>query len=209
MRPLKTLPSLKLEILKTAVFKSPTRLFCEDCGKYVPSTMPWVCPYCGTVHSDVRLHSFLYKCKGCQRRSEGVECPHCKTIWTFSSEGDVRFVAKRAPEALPVTKPSETEQEKRRREHSEKMENLRFEHEERKLAAEMKQYEERIAPRSANDYQKMAEEIMRGHSRLFALHEMASFFRKHWAEKHKDDPDLLNKLNIWLDSLQTDHTHRP
>lgn len=129
-------------ILKTVLFKSPARIFCGECKKYIPSTMPWVCGFCDMEHPDPRVYSFLYKCKRCKKKPEAFTCPHCGTVWCFNRRADSTHPARKITSR--ASQPSvETPSDTRRREHSQKQEETRLKIEEAKLELQLKTLEER------------------------------------------------------------------
>lgn len=193
--------------LRSAIL--PKRLFCEECEGYISSTMPWICAYCGAKHEFARLYSFLYKCKHCKRRPSGVECPRCNTVWLFEQNGNAKGVAKQLPPKVPeapVLK-TETAAEKRKREHDERMADLRFTQEEAEVLAKIRDAEEKQGPKLPKQFQKLADDLLSGQAAVFGFTVLASALRKHWDVVHKDNADLREKLNMWLDEKERDNTH--
>lgn len=58
----------------------PLRMFCTECGKYIPSDLEWKCGFCNFKNYRVRLNSFLRKCQGCKRAPHAIVCPHCQEL---------------------------------------------------------------------------------------------------------------------------------
>ncbi len=207
MRPLKSNAEIHLELLKTAVFKEPTHFFCGECEKYIPSTMDWVCGHCDTTHREVRLHSFLYKCKKCKRKPDAVECPHCKTVWKFSKNGKVKHVARMASNATPPPLPSETEIDKKRRLRKEKNEEKEWEIEDAKLEAKLREAKEEGAPKSSKKLKDIREKIQSQLEGLFGTLKTTSELREKYRQELKHDPELLKQVLEILDNIDRDSTH--
>lgn len=201
MRPAKDTAPRSLEILKTALFRTPTRFFCEDCGKYVPSTMPWVCSRCGTVHEDVRLHSFLTTCKECKQKPDGIECPHCKTVWSFRKRGEPKHIARKAERALPKPPPLETEAAKRKREHEEKKEALDREREIADLTQKLEEVRNQGGKKRDRILQETEEEIMADFYKLVGTEMTLERLRNQLKGEIKD-PEQLSRMLEYLTEIE-------
>jgi hypothetical protein len=64
--------------LSLGMRRKPLKLFCEHCGKFIPSDMPWRCGFCDTENYKTKLYSFLYKCGRCKQPPKSFICPHCE-----------------------------------------------------------------------------------------------------------------------------------
>lgn len=80
----KSIPILKARqkykerlIFTLGIRRKPFRLFCEHCGKFIPSDMQWKCGVCDYENLQTYLNSFLNKCKNCKTPPKSFLCPHC------------------------------------------------------------------------------------------------------------------------------------
>jgi len=65
---------LGLGVRRLAIYTPLIRIFCDHCGKYVPSNQPWVCSRCDYQN---HLKSFLDCCEECKQAPKAYRCPHC------------------------------------------------------------------------------------------------------------------------------------
>jgi hypothetical protein len=85
-------------------FLNPLNLFCDRCGKHVPSSLPWRCGYCDGENDGAAFATFLNKCRTCKRPPKSLQCPHCAHLLFLDSDRNTSHPARKlAPLPVPPT----------------------------------------------------------------------------------------------------------
>ena len=100
----------------------------------------------------------------------------------------------------------ETTPEKRKREREERIEELKFKREELEALNKIREAEGQQASGLSVEYQKIVDELTRGEAKVFGFTFAAKALRQKWSIEHKDNPDLLKKLNEWLEEIERGKT---
>src|SRR4051812_44939813 len=59
------------------------KFFCPCCGKFIKSTIPWVCGVCSEENHRTGLSSFLGACEHCKERPRAFQCSWCSGVIYF------------------------------------------------------------------------------------------------------------------------------
>lgn len=187
------------ERMAFAVFLKPLRMFCDGCGKYIPSDMEWCCGYCDSKNRPAKFYSFLNKCKECKRSPKSVRCPHCEIVISLDSHNDKRHPA-RSIDDLHTDAVAEENYRRRIRE----LERQKFAIEQEitlaRLNAELRQAEALIQAKSEmTEEQKLEESAKQFLTHALAAERIVRQQKKLNAELYKDEPEFLQKSNEGMD----------
>jgi len=100
----------------------------------------------------------------------------------FEKDGNSKGIAKKHLPKIPAPVPqkSETAAERRKCEHDERIQDLKFQAEEAEALEKIRDAEQQLNPKHPKEYQKIAEDLMRGEAEIFAFTFLAGALRKHW-----------------------------
>jgi hypothetical protein len=185
------------QILTFGLRRKPLKLFCEHCGKFIPSDMEWVCGYCNLRNVRTKLYSFLNKCEQCKRVPKSFHCPHCNATMFFDGPRDDRHPARNnvAPPCPPETE--EQAKAKKLLERGERKAELEYEivcaKLDNDLAALLKQRE---MYKSKTPDQALEEDFLKDDAQFMGVHKIASEKIKMYEKLYADDPELLEMATL-------------
>ena len=87
------------------VYGKELKLFCNNCGKFIDWTDPWICGFCDTPNYRTKWNSFLHKCKCCGQLPHSLSCPHCIKLIYLDNLNSNEHPAHMADESLPSLPP--------------------------------------------------------------------------------------------------------
>jgi hypothetical protein len=167
--------------------------------------MKWNCGYCDFPNRRTSLFSFLNKCQECGKEPKAYLCPSCEEINFLDRDMDASNPARLFVEAkkLPAKEAQENPRAKKRREHAEKIEDIRQDIEREEHLAKLAQVKAPSDPHKDKTPRERLKEMVK--ARLGKHTDLASVIkelRKEEAERCKDDPDGLEDANVALDFIK-------
>ncbi|HWA85283.1 MAG TPA: zinc ribbon domain-containing protein [Opitutus sp.] len=181
----------------------PLRLFCEHCDKYVPSDMPWQCSHCNFENDRTRYYSFLNKCQECKRPPKSYVCPHCGTVNFLDKDQDSAHPARKSTRCV-LPEPVIDLREEKQRQHEDQKQDLVREIEITKLNARLAQL--KASPefqKELNAREKLEKSFSEHDAHVMGVYMIEKEQRAKHAERHKDDPEMLEKANeslgMWVE----------
>jgi hypothetical protein len=190
---------------------SPLHVSCgnPECQKTVPSDMKWYCGFCDFSNRRTGLFSFLNKCQECGKSPKAYLCPHCQEMNFLDKDMDASNPARLFIEARKgppkESMPQESARAKKRREHSEQIEDIKQEIEKEEHLAKLAQVRAPVDPnKDKTPRERLKEMILARVGKDTNLASVIREVRKEEAEKCKDDPEGLEDLRISLDSIKTE-----
>ena len=181
--------------------KQPIRFCCPKCTKIISSNTPWVCPECKEPNRNANEYPFVSECQHCGAEPKAYKCHHrekekdCGEMIFLSEDEDATSYAYRLNSPSEAPKPDE---------HQEKMKKM-GETKQEKLAkrdialvdAQLKSIRKRI--RGERQKKKTAKEILEeGVGSDMELEDAEAELKALYAEKYKDNPQLLRRMNAAL-----------
>ena len=187
------------QLLTFGLRRKPLKLFCEHCGKFIPSDMEWVCGYCNLRNVRTKLYSFLNKCEQCKRVPKSFHCPHCDAAMFFDGPHDDRHPARNN---VAPPRPLETEEQakiKKLLEQKERKADLEYEivcaRLDNDLAALLK---EREKYKSKTPKEAMQEDLEQDKAKCISADEVAEEDIRTYEKLYVGNPDLLEKHQLFV-----------
>jgi hypothetical protein len=185
----------------------PLRLFCESCGKYVPSDMEWSCGYCNAHNHRTKLYSFLRKCQHCKRVPKLYICPHCERPNFLGKDKDGQHPARHI--SMPPRIITEERQRLQRIEELKHQKDTK-EHEVEiaKLDAELLKFKQSTEFKQEKTVrEKIEENFSEFEANVMGAQMFAKARTEHFEKEYANDPFMLEQsklmLKDWL-NRQTD-----
>lgn len=179
-------------------------LFCDDCGKHIPSETEWKCAHCDKKNDKTLRYSFLVECEKCTKAPQSYSCPHCDSINFLEQKKDKRHPARilLAPEG--AASKTDTTKDKASA-HLERKVELEREIEITQLSSRLERLKESAGFKEAKSTREKLEKSFSEHdAHAMGAQMIAREKRTENAKKFQDDPELLEKANesvqAWLDS---------
>ena len=177
---------------------------CPNCRKMIATNTPWMCGSCSAKNEHVDDYPFVHRCESCEVEPRAYRCHHeeCEKLIFLTKDELVRnyaYCINPVFEARNEEVERDTfEQKKRRGEYRLHLAKLNKEVE---LAeqAEMEAYQKSQPPREKTPAEKIREHRDKRRGKAVAAAEHYRNERKSNAENYKDDPEMLQMLNIELD----------
>jgi len=202
------IPTLKArqryrERLVLGLVFQPLRLFCDHCDGYVPSDLEWRCSHCHGENRRTTLYSFLNRCQHCKRPPKSYACPQCGKLNFLDKANDGTHPARRLePPAVPPG--VEEEQERKRRAHGHRKEDLEQEIVEAKLNAELERLKAASElSRKRSPAEKLEKSFAEHDGHVLAAHRIARREQALNAERYADDPEFRKRADesvaAWLE----------
>jgi hypothetical protein len=184
----------------------PLRLFCNHCGKYIPSDSEWRCGYCDTENLRTKLYSFLRKCQQCKRPPKAFICPHCKEPNFLDKKRDATHAAWNIRTVVPaVVANAEELRSWRKQGREDEKSGLQHEIEIAKLNAELIMVKKSVEFKEKKSIKESLEEsLTEFEANTMGARMAAKNRRELYAKEVNNDPDLLRDydemLQAWLDN---------
>jgi hypothetical protein len=176
--------------------RKPIRLFCEHCGKFIPSDMPWVCGYCDCQNERNNRFSFLHKCERCKRPPNSLTCPHCSEAIYFGQNKDGLHPARGiAPVKIDGFEEIESakKHEKRKTTYIRRIELAR-------LDAEFTSLKKSLTPsKEESEHESLEKDFAKHDARTMAVHRILKREKESNAKRYADDDDMRKMAD---DSVQ-------
>jgi hypothetical protein len=175
---------------------------CPECRKVISTNTPWICGVCGKANTRTNKFPFIHRCEHgeCGAEPKAYKCHHrgCgKLIFLTDDcqeENFARCLTAPVPPAPDETKEeiSAQEREKRRLEHQLVI---------TRLNAELNEAKKLVDPPKKKPIREIIEEdYTRYNTRYMIVYEIAAREKKANAEKYKDDPEMLERTNLSVDT---------
>jgi hypothetical protein len=179
----------------------PIRFCCPKCTKIVLSNSPWFCAECEKPNRNANDFPFVFKCEHCGAEPKAYKCHHrengvdCGEMIFLSDDEDATNYAYRLNFSSEAPEPDQ---------HAEKMKKM-GETKQEKLAkrdialvdAQLKSIRKRM--RAERQKKKTAKEILEeGVGSDMELEDAEAELKALYAEKYKDNPQLLRRMNAAL-----------
>lgn len=177
-------------ILSFGLLRKPLKLFCELCGKFIPSDMPWTCGYCDTDNHKTTRFSFLYKCQRCKQPAKSLQCPHCDQILFLDGSQNSSHPAHKILTAALSASDEEKHIELARQREERKAE---LEHKivVTRLNADLVNLKTATRPQKKKSALETLEENFSEHdAHVMAVHKIVKREKEANAKKYADDPEL-------------------
>lgn len=178
--------------------RKPLRLFCEHCGKYIPSDMPWTCGFCDMDNEKTTRFSFLYKCQRCKQPPICLQCPHCSSFLFFGKNHDAKHSAR---SVKSVAVPESEVQRRAQLLQSREDRKAELEHEivVTRLDAELKMLKRAIEPKKTKSALESLEESYSDEQiQMMGVHKIVKREKEANAASYANDPELLERADQTL-----------
>lgn len=189
--------------------RKPLKMFCEHCGKFIPSDMEWICGYCNMENLRTKSYSFLHKCEQCRRTPKSFHCPHCNRISFFDETHDDRHPARSTHQPVSVPAVIDTDEQIRAQKVKEREERkAELEYEivcaklDNDLAALLKQRE---LYKSKTPKELLVEDLERDKAQCMGADEVAEQDIKAYEKLYAGNPDLLEKHMLFVKKWRSKH----
>ena len=182
--------------------RKPLNLFCEHCGKFIPSDMEWVCGYCNIKNTRTKRYSFLYKCERCKHPPKSFHCPHCDGIIFFDKKRDRKHPARNSHQQISeptATEKAEQARAKKLHDREERKSELEYKIVCARLDTELatiKKHHEMLKKKSPA--QALEQDFLEHDAHFMAVHKIAKRSLEVYEKEFASDPELLDmgKLSV-------------
>ncbi len=172
-------------------------LICPKCAKQIDSITPWVCGFCQRRNAKTTQFSLLHKCEHCEAEPKAYRCHHCEELMFLSKD------EQRANFAycinLDMPKPITPDASFQRKEAKEA---ALHEIEMTELAGRLELTKKRVGLGKKSTSDEIEESFQKFFVSRMGREEFAKNMRPVFAEKYKDDVEMLEKANdimiAWL-----------
>jgi hypothetical protein len=207
-------------------WRRPVRLFCPECGKYLPSDLPWICGRCNSENRPTSIstgilsswravrYSYLYKCKRCGEGPVSYECHHCEHVfviderWEQAETAEVRRLAAYKLTGAPLGPESPERIRERHALQRERLEqNITIAELETKFAArkrELEQVQKSEKP-LLTVHEKLEMSFQKDREESMAVHDIAREARAKANQKYAGDPEMLEMENAVIEQFVNRH----
>jgi hypothetical protein len=201
-------------ILTLGLRRKPLRLFCEHCGKFIPSDLTWFCGYCNNENIHTKIYSFLNKCEECKRAPQSLHCPHCgEPIFFGKSRNDGHPAWHKLPLSPPPPRLPETREQTEAKMKAKNLENRQerraeLEYEivcaklDNELAALKKQGE---MIKGGTPEELLERDFLKHDAHFMAVHKIANRKLEAYKKEFAHDSDLLEKGELSVEMWRTKH----
>ena len=178
---------------------SPIQVECEnpECRKTVASDTKWHCGHCQHSNRRTGVFSFLNKCQKCGKEPKSYLCPHCNDPIFLDGDSDASNPARPFVEARKIKSNvrEQSPREKKRREHAERLEDLKQEIEFEKHKAELAQIIAPVDPNKGKTEYELAKDRVRAIVGAdLNVKKALKEVEKEEVEKVKDDQDAVEDV---------------
>jgi hypothetical protein len=193
LTPLKARSAFKARLGFTLLTKKPLRFFCAECGKYIPSNLPWACGFCDHANVKADYYSLLNKCKNCKQVPKALRCPHCSEINFLTKEMNAEHPARSLSAPLP---PPVDQTRNRSQERLEEKEELEHQIVLTRLNAELALARKQIAATDGDVSEDgLRESLARHEALLVAIQRIARERRAAIQDEFADDAEMAEKMD--------------
>jgi ribosomal protein S27AE len=195
------------------------KCFCPRCGKFISSETEWICGYCDFHNKDrweptfadllkigitakMPSHSFLSGCVKCHKEPDCLICPHCQKLSAISSQRNEKYAAR----IYQLEKPKETVEESRQRRDLEKelkLHDITVTRLDLELAELDKEYKRHTAEPKRK--KTLEEDLDESAEHVLSVHELYEKKRMKAREIWRENPDLLERVELFLGKWRDDH----
>jgi len=175
--------------------KRPIKMRCPHCRKLLLSNTPWICGFCGKKNEHVDKFPFVHKCEHCHAEPKAYRCHHrdCSGIMFLTEERveDNCAIFANLPPAPPVEDDIIL--------HYKEKEKLMHELEITELAIKIDASKQRLEfGKKKSPLEEIQASFAKYDGRVMGSEEFARQQRLAYAEKYKDDPEMLERANATL-----------
>lgn len=182
---------------------SKIRVFCEHCGKFIDKIMLWRCGMCDKVNGRNYPTSYLGPCTRCGELPHAIVCPHCEKLNFLDEQRIEKNPARSLCDAKPVAPAASPDEI-----HANEVKELERKKEIAVRAAALANAEgelERTRKALASSVERSLSERLEKNfetfrDRAMAVDAIAKRELKHAEEAYRDDPDMLEKMRLAIDS---------
>ena len=169
---------------------------CPHCHKYIATNTPWRCGFCHASNRRVNEFPFVHQCEHCQAEPKAYQCHHCKElIYLGDDRLDHSFATCLNAPTQDSVQEEISKQERERRDLQHKLLKAR-------LTAELNAVEKIANPAAEKSpHEKMQERLRERRATKIELARFAKSAKEENAEEFKDDPDELERQNLWVDEF--------
>jgi hypothetical protein len=191
---------LERRMLTFGLRRKPLKMFCEHCGKFIPSDIEWICGYCNMENLRTKSYSFLHKCEQCKRSPKSFHCPHCNRISFFDETHDDRHPARSNHQPVSVPAIVETNEQIRAQKILER-EERKAELEYKIVCARLDLDLETLEKKREMLKKKSPEQILKDdsteHDSIFiTVHKIAKENLQTYEKEFADDPELMEMARL-------------
>ena len=177
----------------------PIKLRCPQCWNFVRTNTPWVCGFCLRNNEHADEFPVINRCEHCGAEPRAYQCHHCQQLIYLTEDRLNRNFATCLNPPGQAAPPPEDEMTLLRKEK----EKLEHEIAMTELTAKLEAGKQRLEfGKKKSPREEIEESFAKYDARVMGKEEFARKQRAIYAERYKDDRDMLDRaneaLNDWL-----------
>jgi hypothetical protein len=181
---------------------------CPNCSKTLMTNTPWVCGFCQHKNTRANEFPFIHRCEpsgGCGADIKTYKCHHtgCEKLIFLTEDHQEENYAYAYREVTPVPDKAKEEINKQQKDKRDLEHQLMM----TRLTAELNEAKRTVdPPKEKAPHEIVEESFSRYNTFTMSAYDIARREKAANAEKYKDDPEMLERANLSVDTWLRDRT---